>query len=511
MKQYLPTDTVGFRLLLSALLASLVACGLRDSSEIVVANVGDRKISADEFAFSYELAPRSLTSQAPEQARRAVLQRMADVILLADEAERLGLADDPQLNQVLDFHTRQAANRELYLRNVRQSVTIDEAEEREAFRRMKIKLFVKHYAASSLEEARDLAEGRQRGEHVPVHPWIETVDLQGQGQVDQISWNDIDATLEDMLYALSPGQFSEPQFFGNSYHIYQLVETETEIIMRENDFLERRESLRGVIRKRKEALASAAFIQEVMGPERLIIKADALNRLAHYLWQNRPQNLHQEVQFITNEQIENITDYNREVPGLPIAEFHSGHLSVSEILFMYKLNPQKLSYDSERILREGLKNIIATYVRDHVLSERALAEGLHKRPGVVEEIRSQREKLLADQLRRSLYRDLLSAGTDSANLSTEYLTVTDDLIKKLRANADIDIDLDNMMAVSTTDEGLSRPITAGIFPDRSGNNMPWSRSPNQRGDNRGILSGSWGGITGYRYGWGLCRLGNRRI
>jgi hypothetical protein len=190
----------------------------------------------------------------------------------------------------------------------------------------------------------------------------------------------------------------------------------------------------------------------------LIIKADALNRLTRYLWQNRPQNLHQEVQFISNEQIDNITDYNLEVPGLPIAEFRSGRLLVSEILFLYKLNPQKLRYDSESTLREHLKNIIATYVRDHVLSERALAENLHRTPGVGEEIRTQREKLLADQLRRDLYRNLLAAGTDSARLAIEYLTLTDELINNLRTKTDIEIDLENLMAVSTTDEGLSRKI-----------------------------------------------------
>ncbi|MCK4579413.1 MAG: SurA N-terminal domain-containing protein [Candidatus Marinimicrobia bacterium] len=448
----------GSRLACSALVLAVTACGLRDSSEIVVAKVGDRKISADEFAFTYELAPRSLTSQAPEQARRAVLQRLADIILLADEAERLGLADDQRLDRILDFHMRQAANRELYLRHVRQAVTIDEVEEREAYRRLKTKLFVKHFEAPSYDEAQQLAGGPLQSEHVPVHPWIETVDLPGHGQVDQISWNDIDATIEDILFALSPGQFSEPLFFGNRYHVYQLVEKETEIMMRENDFLTHRESLRGVIRKRSESLVSAAFIQDVMGPEQLIIKADALNRFTRFLWQNRPQNQRQEVQFITNEQIDNITDQNQEVPGLPMAEFRSGRLLVSDILFMYKLNPQKISYDSESILRENLKNIIAMYVRDQVLSEQALAEGLHKQPGVVEEIRSQREKLLADRLRRELYLDLISAGTDSAQLTTNYLTVTNDLINNLRAETEIEINLENLMAVNTTDDGLSRKI-----------------------------------------------------
>lgn len=453
-----PFAASGARLVGLALVLSVVACEFQKSSEIVVARVGERKISADEFAFTYELAPRSLTSQEPEQARRAVLQRMTDVILLVGEAERLGLDDDPKLDRVLDHHKRQAANRELYLRHVRQAVSIDEAEEREAYRRLKTKLFVKHYETPYHYEAQQLATGTLRTQHVPVHPWIETVDLPEYGPVDLISWNDIDATLEDLLFELTPGQYSEPQYFGGQYHIYQLVEKETEIMMRENDFLAHRESLRGIIRKRKESLVSAAFVQEVMGPEQLTIKAEALNRLTRHIWQNRPNNQNQGVQFITNGEINNITTHLQEVPGLPIAEFRSGRLLVKDILFIYKLNPQKISYASETLLRENLKNIVGTYARDQVLSELALAEGLHQQPAVVGEVRSQREKLLADRMRRELYRSMISTSIDSAQLTAKYLAVTDELINKLRAETDIVIDLDNLMAVNTTDKGLSRKI-----------------------------------------------------
>ena len=452
------TESSGTRLLCLVLLAALVACGSRDSSEIVVAKVGEREITADEFAFTYELAPRNVTSQAPDQARRAVLQRMADVILLADEAERQGLADDPQVEQILDFYTRQAANRELYLRHVREAVSLDEAEEREAYQRLKTKLYVQHFETPSYTEARQLTWGTLNANHVPVHPWIETIDLPGHGQVDVISWNDIDAALEDMLFELAPGQISEPQYYGDRYHVFKLVEKESEVILRENDFQANRESLRGVIRKRKEAYVSAAFVQEIMGPEQLIIKADALTRLTRYLWLNQPQNLHQDVQFISNDQIASITDHNREIPGLPIAEFRSGQLLVSDILFMYKLNPQKIRYDSETILREDLVNIIGAFVRDRVLSDLAMSEDLHKSRMVFEEVRSQREKLLADRLRRSLYLDLISSQADSARLVTEFLTASEELIADLRANTTIDINMDNLMAVSTSDEGLSRKV-----------------------------------------------------
>ena len=383
---------------------------------------------------------------------------MTDAILLAGEAEQLGLDDDPTLDRILDYKLRQAANRELYLQHVRRAVSIDEEEEREAFQRSKTKLYVQHFKTPSYAEAQQLASGTRTVPHVPVHPWIKTIELPEYGQVDLISWNDIDATLEDIIFELSPGQYSEPQFFANNYHIYRLVESETEVIHRENDFQANRESLRGVIRQRKESLASAAFVQKVMATEELIIRAEALNRLTRYLWHNRPNTLSRETQFIANDQIDNITDYNQEIRGLPIADFRSGRLLVSDILFTYKLNPQKIGYASESVLRENLKNIIGNYARDLVLSELALVEGLHQRPQVVEEIRAQREKLLADRLRKNLYLNLLSTGVDSTQLTFDYLALSNELIDKLRMKTEIEIYLDNLMAVKTTDEGLSRKI-----------------------------------------------------
>jgi len=76
-----------------------------------------RRLRRGQFSVADEIDLHGLSA---EQARQAVVQRMADVILLAEEAARQGLADDPRLDRILDFRLRQAANRELYRRHVRQ-------------------------------------------------------------------------------------------------------------------------------------------------------------------------------------------------------------------------------------------------------------------------------------------------------------------------------------------------------------------------------------------------------
>ena len=371
-----------------AIVLMTVGCGdAGSSSDSVVARIGSRQISSDEFAFSYELAPRTLTSLETEDARRAVVQKMANTILLANESERQGFGEDPQFKRIMDYHTRQAANRELYLKYIRKPVLIEESEEREAYRRYKTHLFVKHFEADDRAAALKIQQAVNQPQHVPSHPWIETVELPGYGAVDQISWNDIDATLEDILFALEVSQFSEPQFFNGKYHVYRLIDVEFEIFGRENDFMANRESLRGIIQKRKEALASAALVQKIVSPENLVIKADGLNRLTNYLWINRPLEQTEAAKYIANKEIANLATYSEEMPGFSIAEYRSGGLSISDLLFLYKLNPQEISYRSEAAVRQTLIAIIGIYVRDQVLSNAAIAEGLHQVPTAVEQIR----------------------------------------------------------------------------------------------------------------------------
>ncbi|MBU0711872.1 hypothetical protein KKA87_08150, partial [bacterium] len=233
-----------------------------------------------------------------------------------------------------------------------------------------------------------------------------------------------------------------------------LVEQEREVLVRENDFLANRESIHGTLRKRKEVKAAAAFVDEVMAPQELIIKADALNKLTDRIWNNRPASIDPRIQHISNEEIKYISEDDLGIIKQPIAVYKDGNMTISDILFHYKVNPQKVSYDSKLAMRESLKNSVALYVRDWVFSEKGIREKLDRLPSVKAEVQTRKEYLLAKKMVNRLYEEV----TADLKSDEEFQKYVDTYLHELKENANIQVFNEQLMAVTTTDEGLSRKV-----------------------------------------------------
>ncbi|MBN2601665.1 MAG: SurA N-terminal domain-containing protein [Candidatus Marinimicrobia bacterium] len=437
------------------LASGILSCGIKQPESPVVAQVGNRIITAGEYAFAYELSPRTLTSQEDSIARNAVLDRLIDRIVLAQNAEKLELGStDTMMQRAVDLYRRQAINRELYLKHIRTPITVAENEESEAFHRSKITLFVKHFESEREEDAINVSKGITLFKHSPIYPGIEERTLDVFGPVDVIGWNDVHDDLEEQLFNLPVHQCSEPIFDGQKYHVFKVVEKEKEVIVRENDFQANRESIHGILRKRKEVKTASQFVQDVMAPQKLIIKADALNKLTEKIWNNRPVSVDPRIQYISNDEIKYIADNEKDIITQPLAVFKDGTMTVSDILLQYKVNPQKISYDSKLALRESLKNSVALYVRDWVFSEKGIREKLDRLPSVKEEVQTRSEYLLAQKMINSVYRD--NAGEFKND--KEFQDFLNKYISELREQTNIQVYEEQLMAVSTTDEGLSRKV-----------------------------------------------------
>jgi hypothetical protein len=441
----------------------LVDCSAEKKHSPAVAKVNDRVILSEEFAFSYELSPRQITNQPREQAYPAALNQLIDRILLAQQAEILGLADsDTLLQKAVELYKRQAVNRELYLKYIRNPISIQEEEEREAFLRSCKTLHVKHFASSLESEISHVLSGQAPWIHSPMYYGVNTLDSPLYGQVDAVSWNDVAPDLEEVLYSLPLHEISEPIFDGRQYHIFKVVDYEKNILVRENDFQANRESIHGVIRKRKESRTSAKFIRDIMDPQNLVIKADALLALTEHLWNKRPAGTESQMNYIPDEEIRYINDFEEEIVTRPIAEFTDGTMTISDILVHYKVNPQRVDYKSKAALRESIKNAVALYVRDWVFSEKGIREKLDRKPSVKEETQTRKEHLLAQKMIRSIYRDC----PDSIKHDYEFQMLVDDHVKELRKRASIEIDQELLMSINTSDKGLSRKIDFIVVPSQ---------------------------------------------
>lgn len=455
-----------FRFFLSvsllAICAQLFTCS-RKAEDKPVARVAGRVITAGEFAFAYEMAPRSLTGLKNDKARQAVLDQLIDTIILARQAERQKLDNDPLLQKSVDFYTRLAINRELYLKHVRKSVTVAEAEERATFQQRKTTLFVRHFVSEQADIARQVSFGTRRLKHTPLFPGARQVNVPNYGLSDRVKWSDVPADLTDLLYNLPVKQNSVPFFDGRLYHVFQVVEKEREVLLRENDFLANRESIHGVLRRRKEQKVASQYVQQVMDPQNVTIKAAALNALTAHIWKNRPTKNTPLTQYISNEEINTISSDRRDFLNDDIAVFKSGRMSVADMLLNYKVNPVKISYKSERHLRESLTNAVGMYARDWVLSEQGKKERLNRRSSVIAEKVTREEHLLARKMISQLGRQFYAQNPDTADASPKIGKYIADYTKQLRKTENIKIFTENLMAVKTTDIGLARKIDFVAF------------------------------------------------
>jgi len=258
-------------------------------------------------------------------------------------------------------------------------------------------------------------------------------------------------------------QYSDPFFDGQRYHVFQVVEFEKEVLLRESDFQANRQSLNGIIRQRKEQKLATEYVQKIMTPQNVIIKAEALNRLTEEVWRNRPTEVVTLEQYITNREINTIGESSRDFLNKPIATFKSGEMTVADILINYKVNPVKISYKSKMTVRESLKNAVGMYVRDWVLSEQGIKERLDRKPSVIAEERSRSEYLLMRKMLAYLGREFYAQNQDTTGRQEKLEKYIANYEHNLRRAENIEIYSSNLMAVKTTDEGLARKIDFVVF------------------------------------------------
>ncbi len=422
----------------------------------VVATVGNRKISQKEFTFAYEFAPRSKTQLGKRTAFNKTINKIIDKILLAEEGRSRGYDNDTAIDRITDFYRRAAIVRELYLKHVRDPVIISEEEMRLAYKKLKTTLYVKNYVFEDINEVKNISSDVVDISHIPIFTGVKTIRYKTFGLVDIIHWNDLNKNIEEILFQLQVNQLSEPYFDGKRYHIFQIVDKEYDIFLTENDFYSKRLSLQKVIRRRKEHDIAFNYMKKIMKPQNLIIKANSLDKLTDLFWNLRKRSEIM-IQSPTIREISGISD-NANILYEPIALFHAGDWTIEDFLFNYELKPIDIRYNSTMSVKSGLKNAIAILVRDYVLSEQGIKEGLENNTAVIDEVQHWEDKLFSNKVKRNLFSDLVGSLPDTTELEKYYDNMLSEFLQDLRNKSHIEVDTSALYAVITSDEGLPRKI-----------------------------------------------------
>lgn len=428
----------------------------KDSGKDVVARVDQRIFSEDEIAWAYELAPSQFTKLDKQKALDILVKKMINQKLLADKARQQGLDDNPEIQRIINYYRDAEVIRQLYLKHIRDSVNISEKELRKAFQRDKQGLLVKHYATKKRDEAESLWRSNAIPRHIPLLSGTRLMRTNKFGEVDSIEWNVLDVEIEDIVYELPLDSVSRPISHDGFYHIFKVVDKDMNVFTRKSEFSNRKASLKGAVRKRKEHEKAFQFVKRIMQPQELIIKSDVLDELAGIIY-DRYQNSDRKSVKIKNKEMDIEKIMHKPLYESRVAEFKSGNMTVSDFFFYNKVNPQPINIKNKATVRHNLVDIIATYVRDQVFAEKGHAEGLEELAEVKKEKVRWSEKILANELKRSIYKNIEKSNNKS-DLSRQYSKKLKEMLTGLRQGADISINRDRLYNIKTSDQGLSRKI-----------------------------------------------------
>ena len=444
-------------LILGTVLMLHFGCEMEINQGKIIAEVDGRKIAVDEFVLAYEYAPTSITQQAAKKAYDQILEGIIDRVMLAGVGRQQGFEADQQIIRIVDYYQRAAVVRELFLDHIRAEVQVSDDEKRRAYQLGKKILFVKHYEFDSLPDNQLTAGKLLELDHSPMLDGLKTIDHPDYGPVDLIGWNDLRAELESILYKLELGQPSELIWDTDKYHVFIVVDNEQEILLTENDYVANQASIATVIRRRQEHRLAFDYVREIMAPQQLRFKSDGLKKLSDYLWQFN-QKIPPELRLHQTMEIPGLINEDSGLLKQALADFGDYSWTIEDFIFHYSIKPLPINYNNRSSVSAGVKNAAAIYIRDFVLSEQGLAEGLAERRSVKKERRYWSEQLLADRVRREIYTDFRNQVTDSTQLENQFADYYADYLSTLRGFSESNIDTSALYSVVTSSTGLSRKI-----------------------------------------------------
>jgi len=447
----------GYFQILTCILLLLFTCNCSKQTpeRVVVASVGNRQITSEEFSLAYELSPRQITQLGKEKAFNLIIDGMIKKSLFAAEARNRGLISNVFIKNSVNYFERAAINRELYLHHVRDSIIIEEDEVRKAYERSNTTLFVKHFITSNKNEAEQISNDKISTPHVALIN-SNLINIEGIGQVDKISYNEINQNMENIVYSLPLMQLSKPYFDGKLYHIFQIMDKEINSFTTETDFNSKRLSIENTIKKRKEHQAAFNFVNKIMKPENLLIKDEVLNWMTKII-----DNEHEGTtnpQYLKTNEVQTLHNMRSEMQTSEFGVYKSGVLTIDEFIETYRMNPIEISYKNKHSIRKSLENIVAIYVRDRVFSNLGFNEKLDKKQSVIDEREFWEERLLANELKKNIFENIQSNNKDSLEIQKKYNQEIENLVKNLRNQSKININRKALMTVKTTDEGMHRKI-----------------------------------------------------
>lgn len=229
----------------------------------VIAEAGNRKISAEEFKMRFEFVPqlRKNKNESIEKQKEDLLYSIIAEKLWALAAEEKGLDASDIMKKTFKIIEKMYVRDALYEKEIKSKIKIDAEELLKGTERTQQLLYTKYLVSFSREEIIALYKDLQSGADFDS-VLAQREESKIQSEYTTFSFGETTEEVENKLYSLKPGEFTEPIQESDGYFIFKLYKKEKKHYDNDKQLKNDLNKVRGIVERRITDRVTRAFYKK---------------------------------------------------------------------------------------------------------------------------------------------------------------------------------------------------------------------------------------------------------
>ena len=430
-----------YKLLLFCVLI-LIHCS-QAIEEDILATVGRKKITVNDFITRLEFTPRALFQGLKNfDKNQKYLDMLISEKLFSIKAEEEGLAEYDSIKKMVQVIEDRAMIKELYRQVIQRNIDVTDNEVVDAYSKMNMELFLTYFKTRNKKQAATFKSQLESGamfEEALESAYGIPVDIMDYRQ--RLQWGDFNHRIEEAAYKLKIGDVSPIIDTHIGYYILKLDSFSVKRNVFNDDFSKKQSGIRKLIRMRKETELSIQYVKEFMESLEIKLKKQVFDVLAdelvkHVEFTNQPASNSLDFEVFSDDEIKIAKLSLQDILDEKLVIYKTGSWTVDAIWERLKLYSYPLNKESKETFIASLNRSIKYFVRDNLLVQRAQDRELDRSMNVKNEVRVWRDNFLYNTYRNFLLEKGIHVEGE---------------LKKLRKAQKIAIDLKKLEQIEITD------------------------------------------------------------
>lgn len=369
-----------------------------ESDVVVLAQVGDKIITVDDFRYNYEFGFPHL-KKGPDR-KRSYLEYMIKEKILACAGYRLGLNEADRVQRLEKELLEELLVEEFFKSEVHNKIRITDDEVHDAITKSKVKWKLRYWVEPNFDYANRIYQAMRKHGYSAVVDEILSSNPDGilkseDFETDYLTFLDVPLELLAAIKDLPLGEISDPIEMNEMYFIFQIVDIRRESLL-EDEYQTQADRYRNILFYRKVKNEAQSFVVDFMTPKNVVTNGNAFRKLADalYEWQNNDEKSTKEfIEVIqsTND-VESAIFHLKQYFSKTLVVFEGGQWTISDFLTRFDTSSIKADSKSKNEFRAELNQAIAIKVRNYFFIIEALARKFDQNSSVQDQLQKWRDK-----------------------------------------------------------------------------------------------------------------------